>query len=308
MRRKGFTLIELLVVIAIIALLVSILLPSLQKARELAKRVKCAANTNSVGKSLVLYQSENADRFPWMLLYADDGDEFTANAGTKFDVEPDMRDDDARGDRSITALLFMLVREGQSAGMFVCPSDNAIEDKELEDANGEFHWDFSGDKDANELGDDGLAGHRHVSYSYQCPIYANGDMVANGFKSSSRTPGNVVILADKTPEYSNIEDNDSNFKAMTNWENRDLSEEDKQFGMSQNHSHGDYINYLRVDASSGSSQRADIGAAKDNIYSCAGTDTNATEQGPGSLTWSDHESYHDSFLVGPTLSSSSGGS
>ena len=65
-RSKGFTLIELLVVIAIIALLVSILLPSLNRARELAKRVSCAANLNGVGKALALYKAANGDNFPWI--------------------------------------------------------------------------------------------------------------------------------------------------------------------------------------------------------------------------------------------------
>jgi prepilin-type N-terminal cleavage/methylation domain-containing protein len=68
-RKQGFTLIELLVVIAIIALLVSILLPSLNRARELAKRAVCGANLNSLGKAIVLYQGDDQQaggKFPSM--------------------------------------------------------------------------------------------------------------------------------------------------------------------------------------------------------------------------------------------------
>ena len=60
---SGFTLIELLVVIAIIALLVSILIPSLRQARELARRVACAANLRSIHQALVLY-GEDFDEIP----------------------------------------------------------------------------------------------------------------------------------------------------------------------------------------------------------------------------------------------------
>jgi len=63
-KQNGFTLIELLVVIAIIALLVSILMPSLAKARSLAKQATCAVHVNNQLKAVVLYASEFDDRIP----------------------------------------------------------------------------------------------------------------------------------------------------------------------------------------------------------------------------------------------------
>ena len=58
-RAIAFTLIELLVVIAIISLLVSILIPSLQKAKNLARQVACAANWHNVGLAGGMYESDN---------------------------------------------------------------------------------------------------------------------------------------------------------------------------------------------------------------------------------------------------------
>jgi len=62
--RKGFTLIELLVVIAIIALLMSILLPSLSRCRNQAKKVLCLNNLRQWGIAAIVYSSENNDQIP----------------------------------------------------------------------------------------------------------------------------------------------------------------------------------------------------------------------------------------------------
>jgi prepilin-type N-terminal cleavage/methylation domain-containing protein/prepilin-type processing-associated H-X9-DG protein len=62
--RRGFTLIELLVVVAIIALLISILLPTLSRARRQTKRVKCQSNLRTIGHSLEFYLQDYGDAFP----------------------------------------------------------------------------------------------------------------------------------------------------------------------------------------------------------------------------------------------------
>src|SRR5687767_13162951 len=61
---RAFTLVELLVVIGIIALLISILLPSLSRARESANRIKCGSNLRQIAISVVAYATEHRGKFP----------------------------------------------------------------------------------------------------------------------------------------------------------------------------------------------------------------------------------------------------
>lgn len=62
---SAFTLIELLVVVAIIALLISILLPSLAKSREQAKRAVCLTHEKNIGNALSAYSADSRQRLPW---------------------------------------------------------------------------------------------------------------------------------------------------------------------------------------------------------------------------------------------------
>ena len=63
MRRKGFTLIELLVVIAIIALLLSILFPSLKQAKKQAQMIVCKSNLHQWGLIWQMYMDNNNGKF-----------------------------------------------------------------------------------------------------------------------------------------------------------------------------------------------------------------------------------------------------
>ena len=62
--KTGFTLIELLVVISIVAILISILLPALAMARELADRAVCMANVRGIIQSMTIYAQSNSGFFP----------------------------------------------------------------------------------------------------------------------------------------------------------------------------------------------------------------------------------------------------
>ena len=61
---RGFTLVEMLLVVSIIVLLIAMLLPALQRARDGAREVRCMANMGQVGRATISYANTNRGEFP----------------------------------------------------------------------------------------------------------------------------------------------------------------------------------------------------------------------------------------------------
>src|SRR5688500_2465009 len=109
-RSKGFTLVELLVVIGIIALLISILLPALNAAKERANRVKCASNLRQIGQGLLLYSNDNKV-YPRTRYVPGTSAQHTVNTTGAAAIDPfQPAPNGSVGDNNVLAAMFLLVR------------------------------------------------------------------------------------------------------------------------------------------------------------------------------------------------------
>ena len=123
--RNAFTLIELLVVITILSLLVSILLPSLQKAKQLARDVICASNLRNIGLGWRFYLDDNNETFPLLRqnlhwLYGGKHPSIFNNEAGLWALDY----------RPLNEYLDLSRQNEVGIGLFRCPSDREIRNNE----------------------------------------------------------------------------------------------------------------------------------------------------------------------------------
>ena len=121
-KKSAFTLVELLVVIGIIALLISILLPSLNRARQSAMTAVCASNMRQIGMAILMYENESKGTYPPEWFPSNPND--SANNGSA----PALYSGIAQNSSYVTLIAKFLGAKsdyytGTNLKVFTCPSD-----------------------------------------------------------------------------------------------------------------------------------------------------------------------------------------
>jgi prepilin-type N-terminal cleavage/methylation domain-containing protein len=280
--RSGFTLIELLVVVAIIALLISILLPSLARARELAKRTACAANMSGIGKGLHTYSNEGNQGMPIAFHQPATADSvglvnYVGAIGSRRGqlgspalgeiVQTSATDTTSGKTISTVRNLWTLIRSGGSTpGSFICPSS---EDAKNDEDSPQDYWDFGVGQVLTESTPKNQAWYKQCSYGYQVPYGRLG-------KPNADNDQRTVLAADKGP-YSNSSVNEyTGAQAMSSAVLTGLqslvsgsSPDDWRAYNSPNHGgvgDGEGQNVLYADSHADWANKASAGPAADNIY------------------------------------------
>lgn len=320
--RKGFTLVELLVVIGIIALLISILLPSLNRAREAANRIKCGSNLRQIGQALRQYAIDDTRSGAYPRTFANSliatatvgqaaADDYLAGNNLLGDPLADPFDDNdlistnggiyladgathpatQQGQNDVSAAFYHLLRVADlEADIFLCPSANS-EPLNYGDGAGKASYVNWADPVRNN------------SFSFQ-NMYPTALSISAGFKWQDSIGSTVAIAADMNPGISGTRDD---VTAVTTAS----SSREIKLGNSNNHGK-EGQNVLFADGSVNFERTPFAGAGSDNIYTkqMPNIDVNNDgvndrdqpgqlddSDGDGTLTYGSPFQNGDSFLV-----------
>jgi len=282
MKKKGFTLVELLVVISIIALLMSILMPTLAKVKAMALRAVCSTNLGGIHKAILTYAQDNHEDYPRA---GGKTSRWSATSSlpvfyAKTELVAFHQGGKLTGPSRATmgASLYLLIKYADVAPkQFICGGDGGAVEFELslyndvlQDKASDYPltltqditlaWDFGGP--AGNWSSGGIPPGQHYSYAYQIP-YGGAEQMFYSL-STTRQPG-IPIMADRNPYLVLIQEHKS-LEFVHEYVYGDPTKE--QWGNSPSHKY-EGQNVLFNDSSTRWETVPYCGINQDNIYTRA---------------------------------------
>jgi len=180
-RRTGFTLLEILVAIGIIALLMGILLPTVEVVRHRAYISNCASNLRQIGQAVVLYSNDNHGQLPRTTYVPGAPVQLTATGSAA--VDPFRAGGPAAND--VAAALFLLMRVAKlPPAVMICPY-NDVHDYIPEPADPLTHSNFTDIK-------------KNLGYSIANP-YPDAPATTAGYKWTGHLSAEFALAGDINP-------------------------------------------------------------------------------------------------------------